>query len=422
MQELIVRIRDVVSGSDPTVAFVLAGVAILAILLIVGAAVFVVRMYSPRGRLDLLLESRAPESATNPWITRAIVSVTVLLVVVATTLYAERPESCMSCHQDPVYSEALAESVHATVGCASCHRSAGATARVDDAVRYTGWLWSYYLEAVQVEPGTGAFVDSRRCLACHDSVREGVIETDGVRVRHSDFLEEGASCLVCHGDTAHAELRGVQGQPIMNSCMQCHDDEIASAACEECHVSDLGVRAVAKRGGKMDTVGIRETDCYACHAERPCLECHGITMPHPEGFSFPPPAGVVTRQWVPNRVGGGYEPGSHARAGFVNREMCWRCHHAPGRPFEPSDDGCSCHGLFGFMHGGPAWIREHGLQATGQKPGMNAACDGCHGSATIFCTYCHPPSYAERFAPITGPDNYTASPGWPRLDPLDPDW
>jgi hypothetical protein len=92
MQDILIRTREVLAQADATVAFVLAGVAVIAILLIVGAAVFVVRMYTPKGRLDMLLESRAPERATNPWISRGLVILTVVLVLVATTLYAERPD------------------------------------------------------------------------------------------------------------------------------------------------------------------------------------------------------------------------------------------------------------------------------------------------------------------------------------------
>lgn len=424
MQDVIIQIRDVVARADMTLSIVMAFAVVLAIVMIVLAAIFISRMYTPRGRLDLLLESRAPEKSVNPWITRAVVILVLVTVAVATTWYAERPESCMTCHQDPTYSEGLAESAHASVTCASCHRSSGVTARADDLVRYSGWLWAHYFEAEQVDPGAGAYVDPRRCLGCHGAVREGVIEVRGVKVRHQDFLDLGTDCLTCHGDAGHASVRGVQGQPVMNSCMSCHNDESASAACDVCHVQDPGIRAVAARGGQMNTVGIRPTDCYGCHAEPACNECHGVTMPHPEGFSFPPPEGVGIRygqQWAP-QAGSGFPPGSHARDGFVNRELCFRCHHAPGRVFEPDDSGCWCHGLFGFMHGGPAWIAEHGLQATGQKTGTLSQCAGCHGVPEAHCGFCHPPEYAARYNPRFGPDNYSATPGWPRLDQSAPDW
>ncbi len=413
MQSLLIQVREVLARGDTTTALVLAGIAIAAILVIVGAVLFVARMYTPRGRLELLLESRVRERETAPWVSRVIVVLVVVLMLVGTTYYAERDETCVSCHADEAYTEMLAEGAHASVGCAECHRTSGPTGRVNDALRYAGWIASRYILDEQAEVGSGADVDPRGCLACHDAVSEGVVEAGGVRVRHSDFIGGGADCVTCHGDTGHSQLRGVQTQPVMNACMRCHDGEGAPVDCTYCHTQDLGVRAVAQRGGGMDTVGFRQVDCYTCHDRRPCTECHGSEMPHPPGFSFPAPRGL------PTRIGTGLDAGTHAREGFRNREVCWRCHFAPGRPFEPSDEGCRCHGLFGFMHGGPAWVREHGLQATGQKPGALSTCDACHGPATLFCGFCHPPSYAERYAPVPGADTYAPSPGWPRpADPL----
>jgi hypothetical protein len=413
MQSLLIQVREVLARGDTTTALILAGIAVAVILVIVGAVLIVARMYTPRGRLELLLESRVRERDAGPWVTRVIVMAVLVLVFAATTYYSETPESCVNCHADPVYTEALAESAHASVACADCHRAAGPLGRVDDALRYTGWLVDFYILDERAEVGSGAAVDPRRCLRCHGAISEGVVESNGVRVRHADFID-GADCLRCHGDIGHSQPRGVQTQPVMNACMGCHDGEVASVECAQCHTQDLGVRAVAERGGGMDTVGFRTVDCYACHDRRPCFECHGVEVPHPPGFSFPAPQGGL-----PGRIGTGLEAGTHAREGFANREVCWRCHFAPGRQFEPSDEGCSCHGLFGFIHGGPVWVQEHGLQATGQKPGALSACGSCHGPPSQFCGFCHPPSYAERYAPVEGADTYTPSPGWPRpADPL----
>jgi len=73
--------------------------------------------------------------------------------------------------------------------------------------------------------------------------------------------------------------------------------------------------------------------------------------------------------------------------------------------------------VFGDVHGGQAWVREHGLQATGQKTGTLSDCQPCHGRADIFCGYCHTPGYAERYAPREGPDDYV--PSQPRMPPED---
>ncbi len=415
MNDLLIQVREVIANANTTTALVLAGIAVLAVVIIAGAALFITRMYTQRGRLDMLLEDRAPEKAANPWVARAVVILAFALTIGGAIVYAERPSSCTSCHQDPAYTEKLAESPHASVSCAACHRSSGVTAAVDDLARYGGWLWSHYMEDADIQAGTGAFVDSRRCLSCHEKVSREVVESAGIRVRHSDFLERGMTCTVCHASIGHGAPRGVQNQLVMNHCLECHNGRDASSECDLCHTKDVGIRSVAARGGKMNTVGIREVDCYGCHAERRCTSCHGMVMPHPAGFvSEDLPRGVILS--VP---GTGFDPGSHALEGFKNREVCFRCHFASGEPFKPNEDSCRpCHQLLGFTHGGPAWIVEHGLQATGQKPGALADCAGCHGPPERFCGWCHPPGYAERYAPVLGADNYTPSPGWPR--PADP--
>jgi hypothetical protein len=124
-------------------------------------------------------------------------------------------------------------------------------------------------------------------------------------------------------------------------------------------------------------------------------------MPHPEGWSS------EDGRWGRSGV-------FHAREGFADRELCWRCHFSNDRPFErpasragflSTSDGCTCHGAFGPMHGGEAWIAEHGLQATGRKTGELAECYMCH-DGRYFCDMCHEPSMKERYNPRNGPDNY----------------
>jgi hypothetical protein len=185
----------------------------------------------------------------------------------------------------------------------------------------------------------------------------------------------------------------------MDDCVSCHDGEAASSDCETCHIADeLEVASNTAKLPKLKDVD--SSNCYGCHDETPCLRCHGITMPHPEG-------------WAPNDGGPGIS-GSHARQGFTDRELCWRCHYSNGQPFvrpasnggfTQTSDGCTCHGSFGTMHGGEAWVAEHGLQATGQKTGAEASCYDCH-DARYLCDQCHDPSMKERYNPQPGPDDY----------------
>ena len=412
MQDVVVQIRSLLSDSGATFAIVLAAAVLLVIVLLIGSVLVVLRIYSPRGRLQLLLESKAPRRSTNPWATRIIVLVALVGVVAATASYSARPSSCMSCHQEPDYAKGLQDSVHAGVTCVQCHGGAGPAGWADDSVRYAGWLWAYYGTETRTEPGSGAYVEPTACIRCHAAVREGVTSSKGVLVRHSDFLGIGYECSTCHSDIGHTASSSGKAPSVMSICLSCHDDVTESADCETCHKQDLGLRVIDEKGGSLSSVAIRDTgNCYSCHEPDPCTSCHGVEMPHPEGWSEPRPVAGLSG-WA--AVGGSWPSGSHIGDGFANREVCWRCHHKPGSPFVPDNSGCDCHGQLGFLHGGPAWIAEHGKQATGQKPGVYAQCDQCHWPPNRFCVYCHPASYVDRYAPVPGPDNYTASPGYPR--------
>ncbi len=412
MQDVVVQIRSLLSDSGTTFAVVLAAAVLLVVVLLIGSVLVVLRIYSPRGRLQLLLESRAPRRSTNPWATRIIVLVALVGVVAATASYAARPSSCMSCHQEPDYAKGLQDSVHAGVTCVQCHGGAGPAGWADDSVRYAGWLWAYYGTETRTKPGSGAYVEPTACIRCHAAVREGVTSSKGVLVRHSDFLGIGYECSTCHSDIGHTASLSGKAPSVMNVCLSCHDDVTESADCETCHEQDLGLRVIDERQGVLSAVGISGSgNCYSCHEPDPCTSCHGVTMPHPPGWSPQRPAGA-TAEWA--HVGSRFEPGSHIREGFSNREACWRCHHKPESTFVPDDAACSCHGQLGFLHGGPAWVAEHGQQATGRKTGVYSDCASCHSAPDTFCLYCHPASYSARYAPLSGPDNYTASPGYPR--------
>jgi hypothetical protein len=182
----------------------------------------------------------------------------------------------------------------------------------------------------------------------------------------------------------------------MNGCLPCHDGKKAPSECKTCHVQDIAQSKSTLN--KMKTTKIRISGsynvCYKCHDPSPCLRCHGISMPHPPGWG---PSDATSTA-----------AGTHPKQGFTDREMCFRCHFAKGQPFVGSNESCVCHGYFGTMHGGPVWVKEHGLEASGQKTGQLAECGMCH-IVSSFCVYCHPASITERYRPIVGPDNYKRS-------------
>ena len=360
----------------------------------------------------------------NPWPVRIVVIAILVGAAASSSAFLGEPATCASCHTESAYSKSLGQTAHARVSCMQCHGATGIVGPVDNTLTYASWGWAYYVQRVQPKSSTlSATVSSRACLQCHQGILTSTVTVNGIRVRHKEILDAGAQCTSCHGDVTHVIQNKVVVKPTMNGCLPCHDGRRAPATCSTCHASDIGLASVQAQHRSTAVVAIADkwNSCYSCHDPSGCTRCHGVLMPHPPTWG-PTDASGTPVQPDPGTIqpGSTYNPGDHARAGFQNRELCWRCHHAPNQPFVPDPNSCSCHGLqgtqylLGGMHGGAAWVKEHGLEATGQKAGAYSECAQCHGPSTQFCTWCHPPSMAARYNPIPGPDNYT------RLEPMNP--
>lgn len=397
IQDIVLAIRGGASGGS-TGTIVLGAVIIIALSFVVGAVVYVFYRNSPRGRVDALLDVRAQSRSTSRWPMRLAMVGLLIAGFFAAGYAVDRPSTCFQCHQEASYAQTLQESAHADVSCLGCHGGTGVAGGIQTAATYGRWVYTYASTQKPPEP-SGDSVSDAACLQCHAGVSSGVSTNNGIRVRHSDFLEQGAHCRDCHNDTAHGDKVIEPTSPSMDDCVSCHDQETASAECETCHVKDELL--VASETAKLPKLTHANTgDCYGCHEEKPCLECHGITMPHPKG-------------WGPKDGGPGLS-GSHALEGFTDRELCWRCHYSGDQPFErpatrggftQTADGCTCHGSFGDMHGGEAWVAEHGLQATGRKSGPEAECFACH-DARYLCDQCHDETMKEKYDPKVGPESY----------------
>ncbi len=397
MQDLILSMRGGTTAAS-TGTIVMIAVVVLVVVLVISTLIYLWYGNSPRGRVDALLDSRVSSRRTSRWPMRIAALVLVIAAFFASQYLIDRPSTCFTCHQTHEPAETLAQSGHAGVSCMSCHGGAGVTGGLQTMARYGRWVVVYTASQKAPEP-QGTSVSDSACLSCHRDVRSGTATRNGINVRHSDFLEAGAHCRDCHNSTAHGAAVAEPTSPSMDDCVVCHDGLKASAECTVCHAVD-SLQLASKTANLPKITHADSDNCYGCHDEQPCLECHGITMPHPPG-------------WGPDDDGPGLS-GTHAREGFASRELCWRCHYSGDRPFErpvtkggftQTPDGCTCHGSFGNMHGGEAWVAEHGLQATGQKTGPEAECYMCH-DARYLCDQCHDESMKDRYDPTVGPERY----------------
>jgi hypothetical protein len=389
MSDIAGSLRDALLAGDATRSLIVGVLVAAALVLVLAGVIVLLRSEGSERRLDSLLSQAAGRETRGSWLARLLAVGLIVAALWGARSYTQRPSECDRCHTDRAQAAALAETRHRSVGCMSCHGERGVGGGLRQLVSYARWI-EVYTRTRKVPEARGDSVDMRACLACHSDIRPTRVTRGGIRVRHSDFLDAGRVCNDCHASVAHPGAVPRPTKPTMPACVPCHNAAKASAECQVCHVRGVELTALEDSGfPKVQISEQRERSaCYGCHQERTCTSCHGVRMPHPEG-------------WVLSKDSG---TNLHVRQGFASRELCFRCHFKDKQVFVGSDESCKCHGLMGRMHGGAPWVREHGLQATGVKTGTRAACFECHSNS--LCGDCHPASYTDRYAPRVGSDDY----------------
>ena len=318
-------------------------------------------------------QTRARTPGTRARIALAVVGALVLLLVFAG--YAtSSPELCGSCHEMAPSYDSWIQSAHTTVKCVTCHETPrewyGTPLRAAERARLlTRDTWRHLTGRIG-EPNDPAAIGRTSpmpdeiCLQCHAPDRKA---TSGFRILidHVEHAERTGSCVACHVYTAHPDP--VLGKPLslMIRCYDCHgtaEQPEASDECATCHPADFDLRPPDHleppwmRDHGFDAQATPEV-CAMCHDQASCDSCHGLAMPHPEG-------------WLRG-------PEGHGLIVDDDRAVCFRCHT------EEPDSCAACHHEQ-FDPGLGPWIDQHydAARETG-----TAACLECH--KPVFCTQCH---------------------------------
>jgi len=383
---LIEAIPDILRNpaANPLQAAILLGIGLIAVLIML-LSVFLFVMRPSReeqelfyGQQHLSEEEQAQAKAAarvdrgRSWLTvTSIILVVGTVVWVAAGVTTSSPEVCASCHPDTSHTAARQEDPHVGVACVYCHEGGGTLARV------TVNVATRIEHVVRVQVGTrgtaayGRPVASDKCYSCHETqISTTLLDTQlGVRVSHKEPLAAGAQCVDCHALRFGTVTAATIG---MSACLRCHDGEQAKAECSECHVGDPS-QAIRPSVGphEMAAVQVRNPQCGGCHKDMTsCDACHGIRMPHSDGF----------------------KAFQHAREAAItiwdnNVSMCQKCHYAGHRECQRS----GCHiGTFP-SHPSPVWRDLHGITSWANS----ATTCGCHGwnpnerAGMNFCQVCH---------------------------------
>ncbi len=210
----------------------------------------------------------------------------------------------------------------------------------------------------------GSFLGCTECHGDLDKVfKEGGAPT--LLYTHEEHFAQGVSdCSVCHPPNTHEA--DTINKPTMSRCFTCHGVTkmaIASGTCNSCHPPGLREKPpthlaagwLRERHGEEAKVD--QFQCLTCHKQSFCSSCHGVDMPHAEGWGEAP----------------------HTQAFFDDPKACQLCH--PRAP-QTADSCDTCH--HPQVPKDTAWRTYHPNVV---KDEGAYTCFQCHDPAT--CATCH---------------------------------
>lgn len=273
--------------------------------------------------------------------------------------------SCMACHM-PVNSDPITFLLHKATALGELYKTVTNT----------------YELPLNPESEVAEEMKPTQCTQCHGDNRT-ITPGAGIIIDHAIHAEKDVTCTMCHNRVAHPEdfeltLAGNRKHEDfmkMEACFRCHGLEKGSKApgeCAKCHPAGFELKPANHmepgfytKGGDSAGHAKLKTDepeyCRICHVESTfCVDCHGLAMPHPDGF----------------------EKG-HGDLGTSKPAVCANCHAKGGASTSGSTQFCnSCHHPEGDA--GRPWIPQH-FEVV-RKSGAQA-CFDCHKST--FCADCH---------------------------------
>lgn len=264
---------------------------------------------------------------------------------------------CTQCHNTekrvatPSESVLIDHAVHEEneVSCAICHNR---TAHVED------------FKLTLTDPETGRpntkheeFMTMTACFRCHSQgeTPEGGLEAPGacsachppgMELKPESHFEEGFF------PEGHAKLASIETSRARTAERAAGAEEQAAAA-ERQHGAEEE-ESIGPSLPKVQTIN----ECYTCHSEKFCVDCHGIEMPHPEDFKE-----------------------THGDAGKKDPKVCANCHGDINVFCDECHHGTS---LGVPYNAGTDWRTKH--PETVASVGASV-CFECHNPT--YCANCH---------------------------------
>lgn len=251
-----------------------------------------------------------------------LVIIGAVLVLAVVSAVTSSPRACASCHAMKPYADSLASSKHAKVACYSCHLDNGLWDFPAFKAGEFGHMYPlYYADKVS---GPGIQISRQACLRCHADILTKVVFADGKRIRHSTCAPASVPCQSCHTQAIHGSATRWKGLPVMEDCVVCHVKQKGPTACDSCHAGQrqsarlsIGPWQVTHGPTWRTTHGLGNlTYCVTCHPAGYCVQCHGLSLPHPSDFGTTHGSAAV-------------RPGSTCVKCHEQKLFCDACHGLP---------------------------------------------------------------------------------------------
>lgn len=350
INELINRITEVIRQPElhmREVPILIGLVILLTFIIFILIAIVFVR--PGKKEVKPLEEKELRRSIQRRYIAALVVSIPVLVSLGIMSNYSAKPGFCAACHEmRSAYNES-SKSVHKGASCVSCHQAPGAAGLFIGKLE----LIEMAISKSKIVGGVSSSqVTNEACLKCHSETLKSVKMLGTIKVKHKEPVEAGYKCTDCHYSKRlfHTGKRKLDDFG-MSRCVNCHNQNKASAECDVCHTSSIRASAGSNRDD-YPMVNLPNTiNCKSCHASSFCLKCHTVQLPHDEDWKV----------------------SEHALQGFVEKDLCRECHE---------ESSCKkCHKEVSSH--GDDWVEDHGPSAK-MSPTW---CSNCHRSE--FCLICH---------------------------------
>jgi trimethylamine-N-oxide reductase cytochrome c-type subunit TorC len=328
------------------------------------------------------------------WVSAAVLLAVLAAAYVASALYTDRPQFCVTCHEMRPYYSAWASGPHKDNWCVDCHVAPGYPARVAHKFAVLGEVVVHFAGKPQFPLRNPPVIPDSRCAACHTSITRKLPKG----FDHAVHAKK-ASCQSCHPSDGHRVTRaalGLEGvldptvvRPSASASMAVVGEGVANVAghisvmCTNCH--DLRKTGCKRCHSAPATKHPRSPECVSCHGAGPkwvfthpgltqdCKACHSLPTKHfrPASASLEPCSACHTK---PGASWAFQHPRPNAN--------CQSCHKPPAKHFTGQCSTCHKNAGVSFAFRHPHTDAPHGISGR--------ACAKCHpnGYATATCT-CH---------------------------------